>query len=186
MLRDVLSRIHRKPAAVAMPKTCLEFLRLHEIPGDIISDLEASSYSGRVPLGPLAVAAMSELSPLEIEMYSPMCLVPMPEIVEWNTAINAPCIEKGFLALASGSTGDPIALDRRTRKMVFLSHDRLWERAYEDFSECIQATPFVYEDFWERVLQDDFPWDYYAAQRLWKSQDGGAGSWQSKLWQPDS
>lgn len=150
MLADLLSRLESKPNPAPLPERCLKYLLEHGIPEDIIADIKASSYSDWIQIGPLS-------------------LVPMPELIDLTTGI-LPCMENGFLVLAGGANGDPVAVERQTRRMVFVSHDILWSDDWRDFCECVQETPFLYEDFWDQVVTDkEFPWDYYEAQRRWHS-----------------
>ena len=148
MLCDVLNRIADKPPAVTLSEDCIRYLRDHEIPDDIIADLAASSYADWIQVGPLM-------------------LLPISQIIEQTTGISR-CIENGFLPLAGGANGDPVVMDRRTRRMLFVSHEILWDRRLTEFSKCLHATPFRYEEFWEAAVSDEsFPWDYYEAQTRW-------------------
>lgn len=153
MLAEILSSLPEKPPACPVPKECLAFLKRQQIPIDIIDDLQASSYEDWIQIGPL-------------------CLLPMRELVQQNMDSLSACIENGLLVLASGANGDPVALDRRTRKMLFVSHDTLWEEDFEDFAECLQPSPYIYEDFWKAAVEtDNFPWDYFEARRQWNDDD---------------
>lgn len=150
MLADVLEEVRNKPWPAPLPSKVLKYLRSHRIPEDIITDLQASSYSDWIKIGPLS-------------------LMPMPKMIEQTTGLK-PCIENGYLVLAGGANGDPVAVHRDTRKMVFVSHDTLWDEEWKDFLECVQEMPFVYEEFWQQVVADnDFPWDYYQAREKWLS-----------------
>jgi hypothetical protein len=155
------------PVVVPLPEDCLAYLRATQIPVDIIADIQASSYAGWIELGPLS-------------------LLSMPELVNQTTGI-LPCIKNGYLALASGANGDPVCVHRETRKMVFVSHDTLWDEEWDDFLECVLETPYCYDEFWERVVADkDFPWDYYEAQRRWQPPHGDSIEAGPRLWNPDT
>lgn len=164
MLADVLNRIPDKPERKSLPADCLRYLQANRIPGDIVADLQASSYADWISVGPLL-------------------LLPMPRMIEETTGILT-CIENGFLTLAGGANGDPVALCRDTRKMVFISHELLWGDLVGSFSECIQESPYLYEDFWEHVIADaGFPWDHAEASREWGS--AGPAEPGLKIWRPD-
>lgn len=161
MLVDVLKRLKIEVPRVPFPVECYEFSRRHNIPDDIIADLAASSFASWVSIGPLA-------------------LVPMPELVEQNTYSIGACIENGYLAIAGGANGDPVAVNGSTRRIVFVSHELLWSDDWSSISECIHPTPFNYEDFWEAIEADkNFPWDYYEALSRWPINHGGP-----RLWRP--
>ena len=149
MIRDALDRIPVKPEFVELPASCIEFLHDRAIPADIVEDLARSAL------------------PIWFQINS-LTLLPMPELVEQNTATINDCIDNGFLALAGGSTGDPVVVDRRDRRMYYVSHDLLWSDRWSEIHECLHPTPYVYEDFWLALVDDArFPWDYYEAQRRW-------------------
>src|SRR5262245_61711181 len=112
MLSDALKSIVGPRPTAPFPNECRELLRRCEIPEDIIADLAASSYDSWIRLGPLQI-------------------LPMPQIIDQTTGIAA-CLENGFLALASGANGDPVALDRRSRGIVYVSHDILWSDDWKD------------------------------------------------------
>ncbi|HVW36831.1 MAG TPA: hypothetical protein VHB99_05985 [Pirellulales bacterium] len=147
MLANVLDQIQDKPHAAPMPIEVLDFLHANKIPQDIIEDLKASSYSEWIQIGSLS-------------------LLPIPKLIEQTEGIS-PCLENGYLVLAGGANGDPVAVHRDTRRMVFISHDRLYEEP-ENFLACVHETPYLYEEFWERVIAEaEFPWDYYEAKDRW-------------------
>lgn len=149
MLRDALDRIPDKPGFIELPSSCIEFLRQQEIPGDIIEDL--------------AKCAMPEWF-----RVGNLTLVPMPELVEQNTHSIHGCISNGFLALAGGANGDPVVVDRRDRRMHYVSHELLWSDDWTEIHECLHSTPYLYDDFWLDLVSDpEFPWDYDEAQRRW-------------------
>ena len=112
MIHDALYRIPEKPGFVELPAICIEFLREHTIPVDIINDLARSSLHDWVKIGNLT-------------------LMPFSEIVEEHTGIPE-CIANGFLALAGGANGDPVVVDRSDRKIHYVSHDLLWRRLVGD------------------------------------------------------
>jgi hypothetical protein len=148
MLRDVLARIPDKPPVVPLPQECADFLRQHKTPEDILCDLAASSYAFWLDIGPLS-------------------LVPMPQLIDQNDGVHE-CIENGFLVLAGARNFDPVAFDHRTRRMVFVAHELLWDDPPRQFAECLHATPFLYEGFWEAVAFDpSFPRDYWDAKKRW-------------------
>ncbi len=152
MLADVLDSISNKPYRAPMPPQVLDYLRRHKIPADIIKDLQAASFSDWIQIGS-------------------MSLLPIPQLIEQTEEIMR-CIENGYLVLAGGANGDPVAVHRDTKRMVFISHDLLYE-AGEDLRACVVETPYLYEEFWKHVVADaDFPWDYYEAKRRWLKELG--------------
>lgn len=149
MLANVLDQIRDKPHPVPMPSEVLDYLRTHRIPEDIIGDLQASSYADWIAIGGLS-------------------LVPIPQLIEQTEGI-MPCIENGYLVLAGGANGDPVAVHRDTKRMAFISHDQLYDEP-KDFLECVHETPYFYEEFWEHVISDAaFPSDYFEAKDRWPS-----------------
>jgi hypothetical protein len=150
VLADVLSLIEGKPSPVPIPDACLAYLREHRIPEDIVRDLRKSSYPQWITIGKVS-------------------LLPMPNLISDTSGITE-CIEHGYLPLAGCANGDPVALDRESRHMVYVSHDILWDREWKEFGECVHRTPLLYEDFWEAVLVDRlFPRDYYEAIKFWQA-----------------
>ena len=149
MLRNALDQVPDKPDFVEMPITCIEFLHRHEIPADMIEDL--------------AKCAMPEWTRI-----GNLTLVPMTELIEQNTYSIQDCINNGYLALAGGANGDPVVVDRRDRRMYYVSHELLWSDDWTELNECLHSTPYVYDDFWLALVGDpEFPWDFDEALRRW-------------------
>lgn len=154
MLSNVLARVPDKPPACELPNSVVAFLESHQIPPDIISDLQASSYEDWIPVGPLL-------------------LIPMPRLIQETSGIPA-CISNGFLPLAGGANGDPVAVERSTRQMCYVPWKELPldDPQFADLHRHVLRTPFVYEDFWEAALtQDPFPSDFYEAEEFWRVSD---------------
>src|SRR3569623_764902 len=99
MLADILDRIPNKPDAAPVPIEVLEYLRANKIPEEIIADLQASSIAEWIQLCNLS-------------------LLPMPQLIEQTQEIML-CIDIGYLVLAGGANGDPVAVLRDTKSMVF-------------------------------------------------------------------
>lgn len=154
MLRAALNSVDIEAAAAPLPRECLEFLRANQVPADIIADLNACSHRDWLAVGPIG-------------------LMPLRELVEQNDGVG-PCLEHGFLVLAGGANGDPIALDLRTRRMVFIDHEILWERE-QAFDSAVIPTPLSYDEFWlEAVREEHFPCDSHQARERWPAPDSVA------------
>jgi hypothetical protein len=111
-----------------MPVATLELLRRYAVPEDIIRDLESCSFAAWLPIGPLR-------------------LVPMPELEDQTSGVRK-CFENGYVVLAGCRNFDPVALDVRTRRMVYVSHELLWDDARKQFADWVSPTPFRYDEFW--------------------------------------
>ena len=124
-------------------------MREHRVPNDIIADLAASSYGTWISIGPVDV-------------------VPVDRIPTENKNL-VRCLENGLLVVAGCRNGDPVAVDRATRRIIYVSHDELWSsEPPEDFRQCIHSTPYSYDDFWLAANSTKgFPFDYYEARRVW-------------------
>jgi len=148
MLAKVLSRLKVKLPRTVLPEACREFFRRHAVPEDIIEDLASCSFAGWLEVGPLS-------------------LIPMADFLHETWGI-AGCMENGYLPVAGGDTGDPVAVHVSSRRMVFVSHDKVCVKDPPPFDECIHQTPFQYDDFWLEVVSDKrFPSDFYSAQKRW-------------------
>lgn len=91
----------------------------------------------------------------------------MPRLIEetWGIAV---CMENGFLPIAGCRNFDPVVVDRGTRVVSYVSHDLLWSHGWTDLRACLQASPFVYEEFWGHAISDaSFPHDFYEARKRW-------------------
>lgn len=148
MLKECIDALPEKPRHVAMPDQVLEYFRQHHLPPDIIDDLVMCSFDEWVAVGAFD-------------------LIPMPQFLEETEGI-AMCVEHGVIPIAGCPNFDAIVVDCKTRRMSFLSHDTLWSDEWKSIGECLQETPFLYEDFWRAMLQDpSFPTDYYEAEERW-------------------
>lgn len=146
MLAQVIAGWRVDDRRQPLPPKCLDYFRRYGVPEDIIADLAACSFSDWLTVGPLS-------------------FIPMPDFIEETSGITA-CIEHGYLPVAGGDTGDPVVVDVRTRQMLFVSHDELWDS--KPFHECLHPMPYRYDEFWHAVVSDKtFPADYYEAQRRW-------------------
>lgn len=155
MLQDVLAKIPRKPYPEQVPDRCLAFLRERGIPADLVSTLRECAYSGHIDIGPLCFDRVAELAQRNQEEE------------------NRPCIENGFLVVGSGLNGDLLALELTSGKMAFISHDDLWERAYDRFEDCVVRTPLSFHELWEAAASDDgFPRDCSDAEERWPPPGG--------------
>lgn len=155
MLRTVLAGIVEKPPKVSLGERCLSFARRHRVPKPILETLEACAYQGPIRIGGLWLSPLAEID------------------LENEEEENVPCIEHGFLILGSGLNGDPVALEIEAGRMAFISHDRLWERDYEHFEECVVRTPLGLDDFWqEAATNPEFPVDSCDAEDRWGTERG--------------
>ena len=154
MFQQVLAALPAKPPKVHLGPGCQRYLRDHGVPESLITTLDECTYAGDIPIGRLWLAPLGELD------------------VDNQREENLPCIEHGFLIVGSGLNGDPVALQISTGKMVFVSHDLLWERDYDDFDECVAQSPLEFHAFWSAALENiDFPVDSYAARDSWHRDD---------------
>jgi hypothetical protein len=148
MLKEVIELVPDKPERVPLPDEVLQYLRSHQIPADIIEDLAASSYDNWIPIGPVH-------------------LIPMSRLIHETSGI-AVCIEHGLLPVAGCRNFDPVVVNRQTRRVSYVSHDLLWSDDWDEIAECLQDTPFNYDDFWKEAFSDpSFPIDYYDAAERW-------------------
>ena len=150
VLSDVLAKVPDKPPVGELLNSVVTFLESHRIPSDIVSDLKASAYDEWIPIGPLL-------------------LIPMPRLVDETSGIPA-CIGNGFLPLAGGANGDPVVVERATRRMCYVPWGELPldDPQFTDLHSHVHRTPFNYDEFWEAaVSQKPFPSDSYEAQDLW-------------------
>jgi hypothetical protein len=149
-LQEVLSPLEGKPGKERLSSRCWSYARDHGVPDDLIATLDECAYAGSIRIGRLWLSPLAELD------------------IENSEEENAPCIEHGFLIVGSGLNGDPIAVELATGRIAFLSHDLLWERAYEDFEECGVRTPLGLHEFWaQAAATPDFPVDSDDAERRW-------------------
>ena len=120
------------------------------MPEDLIAALDTCAYGGSIPMGKLRLSPLAELD------------------LENAEEENRPGLEHGFLIVGSALNGDPIAIELRSRKMAFISHDALWERDYDSFEECVVRTPLGFDEFWTRAAEEpDFPVDSHDAEARW-------------------
>lgn len=130
--------------------SCVAFLRANGVPEDVLSMLNSCAFAGSLRIGNLWLSRL-------------------PEADRENTETqNAPCLKNGFLIVGSGLNGDPIALELRTGKVAFISHDDLWEDDYDSFQDLVVRTPLAFEEFYLEALSDsNFPCDSYDAAERW-------------------
>lgn len=132
-----------------LPDDSRRYLRARGVPSDIIGDLEQCCFESWLPIGPIA-------------------LIPLTHIAEQNDGLFQEKAIEGFVALAAGANGDPIALDVTTRRMHFLSYEEM-QILEKDLLQADFPTPYLYEEFWNAVANTQgFPWDYYEARRQWQ------------------
>jgi len=145
-LLSIAGGVPREP----LHSKCLEFLQSHSAPAPLVDQLARCSFAQPIRVGRLWLSRLAELD------------------LENSDEANVPCIEHGFLIVGAGLNGDPIAVDLRSHKMAFVSHDLLWEENYDKFSEVIVPTPLSFEQFWAAALDDpEFPRDSYDASERW-------------------
>ena len=66
-----------------------------------------------------------------------------------NDPLFIPWVRDGYLTIASGACGDPIAIDVRTTRIVYLIHDEMNHWAPDLVpSKHVVHTPLPYHDFW--------------------------------------
>jgi len=160
MLQQILSALRGIGVKERLNVRCLTYLREHSVAQDLIDTLDECAHEGPVRIGPLPLSRLAEVD------------------LENQDEANAACIDRGFLIVGSGLNGDPIAVELSSGTMVFLSHDILWERAYDDFEECVVRTPLAFHEFWEEALKSPgFPRDSYDAEERWgvRGDSGAAG-----------
>lgn len=146
-LRDLVKDLPRSkngfPAA-------LGFCKKHDVPKAVIAKLQELAFDGYGECGPFELVAFGK-------------------IPKANSGISARALKQGFLIIGTCPNGDPLAVELATAKMVYVSHDILWEwdPEAEDFDpKCIARTNLAIDDFWWRANNEkDFPVDYYAATR---------------------
>lgn len=156
MLQHVLSAITGKPVKERLNERCLAYAREHGLPKDLIQVLDECAYAGPIRIGTLSLSRLAEFDR------------------ENSEEENAQCISHGFLIVGSGLNGDPIALELTSGRMAFISHDLLWEGAYDEFEECVVRTPLRFHEFWlEASRASNFPRDSYDAEERWPSSPGG-------------
>jgi hypothetical protein len=154
-LADVIVAVSEGLEPEPLPSACLTFLHSHDVPEPIVARLRECALTAPVRVGLLRLSRLAELDRENTE------------------AVNAPCIQHGFLIVGSGLNGDPIAIDLRTGTMAFVSHDALWEEDYQDFNEVVFSTPLSFDEFWVGAYLDPkFPRDSYDAADRWPSGRG--------------
>lgn len=152
-LQQILSRMTGKPIKESFPERCVTFARDQAVPETLIETLAECTYAGPIRIGRLWLSRLAELDRENAEEE------------------NAPCINHGFLIVGSGLNGDPIAVELATGKMVFISHDLLWEEDYDDFGECVVRTPLGFHEFWVQAADSGaFPVDSYEAENRWSTE----------------
>jgi hypothetical protein len=158
MLQRILATLERTPLREALSEGCLQWARAHGVSQELLSTLAECAYEGPIRIGPIS---LSRLATLEAD----------------NSEENAAPIDHGFLLVGYGVNGDPVAVELRTGRMAFISHDELWEGSYGDFEECIVRTSLGFHEFWAAALtSSDFPRDALDAEKRWPSRDGFGGA----------
>ena len=128
----------------------IAFLREHAVPQELIDDFSDAAYSEWISVASLSVMPMNRLK------------------IENTEGPNAPCIAAGFLILAGGLNGDPIAVNVHDHQMAYIFHDELWESEDPSILDCMVRTGMVYDEFWQAAAADaSFPVDAYDAADRW-------------------
>lgn len=146
MLADVLAKLG-VPRASTPSTSATRFLRKHKIPEGVVSELSEGCPAASIRIGPLTLYSLEDIAQSNEEKA------------------NRPCIKNGLLIIGHGINGDPLAIEMATAKVVFVSHDLLWEESYDDLEECIVRSGLDLSDFWARASNDPtFPRDSYDAR----------------------
>lgn len=151
MLSEILAATAGDVAKIPLPQEWWDFVRSIHVPEDIIADLAASSYKDWLAVGPIFV-------------------VPMYDLINQNIHPLKPCLDNGYLTVAGCRNFDAIVLQCSTRKMFFVFVDELYYPTdpQQEFSVCLQSTPYLYDDFWMAAKTwPDFPLDAGAALDMW-------------------
>ncbi len=150
MLQQILSDLPRIPVRERLGERCLAFLRRYAVPQELIDSLDECAHAGPIRIGPVSLSRLAELDK------------------DNQDEAHATCIERGFLIVGSGLNGDAIAVDLASGTMAFVSHDILWEKAYDDFEECVVRTPMTFHEFWHEAFSSpNFPRDSRDAEERW-------------------
>jgi hypothetical protein len=73
-----------------------------------------------------------------------------------NDELHRPWLRDGYLTIASGACGDPIAIDILTTRMAYIIHDEMNHLASDIVpSNHVIHTPLSYHDFWNQATQYD-------------------------------
>ena len=136
-----------------MPSEATDYLRRYSVPDDIIDDLGKCCFTRWLSIGPFD-------------------LVPMVELVKQTTGV-IKVFEQGYAVVAGCRNFDPIAVDVRTRQMVYVRIPDLVEyEGEEPFDTCLIRTPLDYDQFWQVAASEpDFPSDSYEAEDRWPRAD---------------
>jgi hypothetical protein len=150
MLSQILAELTDKPAKERLSQRCLQYLREHGVPEEVILRLDECAYARHIRLGPVTLCRLSSVD------------------AENSREANSACIDGGLLIVGSGLNGDPIAIELASGRIAFISHDLLWEGDFEDVGECVVRTPLSFDEFWTAAAQSpDFPRDSYDARKRW-------------------
>lgn len=84
-------------------------------------------------------------------------IIPSSELESLNrNALYLLWLSDGYITIAQGACGDPIAVDVRTGRMVYIVHDEMDHRASDIVpSKHVVHTPLDYHDFWELATKYD-------------------------------
>lgn len=151
-LQEILFNLTDKPAKERLSERCLRYAHERGVPQELLDILGDCAYAGSIRIGPVWLSPLAEFD------------------LENEEEENAACQENGFLIVGSGLNGDPIAVELSSGLLAFVSHDLLWEEAYDEFEECVVRTPLSFHDFWVQAYESaDFPRDSYDAKERWGS-----------------
>jgi len=126
----------------------IEFCKKKRIPAPIVAKLKVCAFKGY------------------LECDSGLVLAAFAKLPSGNRGVHRRALENGFLIVGHCPNGDPLAVELATQKMVYISHDIMYELDAEDGWDetCIARSNLTLDRFWSRAESEkNFPIDYYAA-----------------------
>lgn len=84
-------------------------------------------------------------------------IIPSSELESLNrNALYLPWLSDGYITIAQGACGDPIAVDVRTGRIAYIVHDEMDHRRTDIIpSNHVVHTPLAYDDFWSLATRYD-------------------------------
>jgi hypothetical protein len=144
-LRDLVKGF--PPSKDGFP-AALAFCKKHHVPAPIVAALKTCAFKGW------------------IECDSGLRLAGFAKLPGANRGVHRRALENGFLIIGECPNGDPLAVELATQKMVYISHDVMYELDDEDDwdDKSVARTKLTIDRFWSRAENEkDFPCDFYAA-----------------------
>ena len=84
-------------------------------------------------------------------------IIPSSTLESLNrNALYLPWLSDGYITIAEGACGDPIAIDVRTGRIAYIVHDEMDHRRPDIIpSKHVVHTPLAFDDFWDLATRYD-------------------------------